>query len=709
MSSKKRKSRLRPALRKEIISYLKENSDIAFNYKQVIGFLGVKGSERRKLVNDILKELASDGILKQVERGVFIWNEKESIGSVIGTLEVTQRGAGYVIVEGLEKDIFIQKNHMARAFNGDRVSVRILKQKKNRIEGQIIDIIERNKTHFVGILEVSEKFAFVIPDDPKMDVDLFIPLEKIGKARQGYKVVAKLTDWPENSKSPFGEVTEILGKPGSNDAEMYSILAEQGISWSFPDEVIAESEQLTDVVSEEDLHERRDFRETLTFTIDPFDAKDFDDALSLQFLENGNAEVGIHIADVSHFVNPGTALDKEAKKRGNSVYLVDRVIPMLPERISNILCSLRPHEDKFTFSAIFEIDPQGKIQHEWFGKGIIHSDHRFTYEEAQELIEGADGPFKNEVLFLDKLAKKYRKQRLKNGALNITSEEVRFKLNDEGEPVEVVKKIAKDSNQLIEEFMLLANKRVAEYIGVKKKEFKIPFVYRVHDNPDMEKLATFNLFLSKFDLHANFTDAASVAKELNKLFDKTREENEFNVIQSMAIRSMAKAAYDISNIGHYGLGFSHYTHFTSPIRRYADLLVHRILMEELAHKKHKYGSDLRETCKHISRTERMAIEAERNSTKYFQVIFVRDDIGKEFDGIITGITEWGMYVEMSSNKCEGMVALKEMNGDTYVFDAETYKVKGLNYGDEYTVGDNVKVLLRKVNIKKRQIDLTLIS
>ena len=709
--NKKSKNRLKSSLRREMIQLFKNEPNEVVGYKQVSAIFNMKGQEKRKLVHDILKELSKDEILSQPERGLFAWNknQNDAKSDSEGVIEITQRGAGYVTVEGLDKDVFIAKPNTGQAFNGDQVAIKILKRKGKRVEGQVLEVISRKKTHFVGVIEKNEKFAFLVPDDPRMDVDLFIPLSKLNGAHHGYKAVVELTDWPKDSKSPFAKVTEVLGKPGSNDAEMYSILSESGIGWTFPEEVIAESNELDQTINEEEIAKRRDFRKTITFTIDPHDAKDFDDALSIEFLENGNSEIGIHIADVSHYVTKGSELDKEARKRGNSTYLVDRVIPMLPETISNVLCSLRPHEEKFCFSAVFEINPQGKIEKEWFGKGVIYSDRRFTYEEAQEIIEGKEGDFKDEILFLDKLAKKYRKKRMKSGALNIVSEEVRFRLDETGQPVEVVKKVAKDSNQLVEEFMLLANRKVAEFIGVQKKDFNIPLVYRVHDRPDMEKLATFNLFLSKFNMKGNFDNPSNVATELNNLFDQLRDENEFSVIQSMAIRSMAKAAYDTSNIGHYGLGFSHYAHFTSPIRRYADLLVHRIIFDELNQEKHKFGSDLKETCKHISKTERQSIEAERNSTKYFQAIFVRDSIGEEFEGKITGLTEWGMYVEMTENKCEGMVSLKEISGDTYVFDSEKYVVKGINYGDEYNIGDSVKVILRKVNVRKRQIDLDLVS
>ena len=710
-NNKQRGNRLKSSLRKEMIQLFRNEQKTRLGYKEVSGIFKMKGSEKRKLVHDILKELVHDGILNTPERGFYIWNgaEKGVSADLEGTIEVTQRGAGFVIVDGLDKDIYIAKPNIGQAFHGDKVGVRILKKSAKRTEGQVVKVLERKKTHFVGVIEKNEKFAFLVPDDHRMDVDLFIPLSKLNGAHHGYKAVVELTDWPADSKSPFAKVTEVLGKPGSNDAEMFSILSESGIGWTFPEEVIQESSELDQTISEDEIANRRDFRKVTTFTIDPHDAKDFDDALSIEFLENGNAEIGIHIADVGHYVTVGSELDKEARKRGNSTYLVDRVIPMLPETISNVLCSLRPHEEKYCFSAVFEINPQGKIEKEWFGKGVIYSDRRFTYEEAQEIIEGKEGDLKHEILFMDKLAKKYRSERMKSGALNIVSEEVRFKLDEQGLPIEVVKKVAKDSNQLVEEFMLLANKKVAEYIGITKKEFDIPLVYRVHDRPDMEKLATFNVFLQKFNLKGDFSNPSKVAGELNKLFDQTREENEFGMIQQMAIRSMSKAAYDISNIGHYGLGFSHYAHFTSPIRRYADLLVHRAVFDELNGVKPKHGNDLRETCKHISKTERQSIDAERNSTKYFQVIFVRDSIGEEFEGTITGLTEWGMYVEMNDNKCEGMVSLKEISGDTYVFDNEKYVVKGINYGDEYNMGDSVKVVLRKVNVRKRQIDLDLVS
>ena len=459
-----------------------------------------------------------------------------------------------------------------------------------------------------------------------------------------------------------------------------------------------------------EVAKRREFRDILTFTIDPADAKDFDDALSIQKLENGHLEVGVHIADVSQYVKPGSAMDNEAYRRGNSVYLVDRVIPMLPEQLSNMVCSLRPKEDKFTFSAVFELDENGKIYKEWFGKTVIHSDHRFAYEDAQEILEGAEGPYKEELHILDKIAKIYRKERFKQGALMINSEEIRFKLDENKEPVDVVVKVSKDAHQLIEEFMLLANKRVAMFVGMPQKgKDPVPFVYRIHDKPDPEKIALFSLFLDKFGHSLEFTSPEKAAQSINKLLSDIHLKNEFSIIQQMAIRSMAKATYDTDNIGHYGLAFQYYTHFTSPIRRYADLMVHRILLECLENRPHKYNSALEDICKRISRTERKATEAERESNKYFQVVFVHDKIGEEFDGIVSGLAEFGLFVRMTENACEGMVALQELPGDRYTFDEKTMTIVGQKTGRTFHFGDNVRVKISEVHPKKRQIDLELVS
>ncbi len=489
---------------------------------------------------------------------------------------------------------------------------------------------------------------------------------------------------------------------------MKSILAAYNIAISFPPEVEEEANSIPVELDKKEMQTRRDFREILTFTIDPVDAKDFDDAISVEELDNGNISVGVHIADVAHYVQPGSELDKEAMERGNSVYLVDRVIPMLPEHLSNGVCSLRPNEEKFTFSAVFELTPAGEKVNEWFGKTVICSHRRFTYEEAQTVIETGKGDHAKEILMVDKIAKQLRKDRLEQGGLEIMSSEVGFELDDDGKPIAVYKKIAKDSNKLVEEFMLLANRSVGRFVGDTKRKTHIPLIYRIHDKPDLEKVEQFRIFVSKFGKKFTFKNDQEIAKKMNKLFAEMKDDGNFNMIQQMAIKSMSKAVYDTENIGHYGLGFTYYAHFTSPIRRYADLMVHRILFETLSNKQKKH-SKLNEIAEHISVTERRATEAERASKKFFQAQYLEDKIGEKYKGFVTGITDWGIYVEMYENFCEGMVSLKSIEGDRFYFDEDKYAIVGQKTGESYTVGDNVEVILTRVSLVKKQIDLELVN
>jgi ribonuclease R len=549
----------------------------------------------------------------------------------------------------------------------------------------------------------------LIPDNNRVSTEIQITKENLYGARDGEKVLVKIIAWPKSAGIPYGEVSSVIGIPGTNDTEMLSILYNQGIDPIFPQAVINEAEFVPIILDPKEIESRRDFRAISTFTIDPLDARDFDDAISFRKLDNGHFEIGVHIADVSHYVRPGSAMDTEALRRSNSVYLVDRVVPMLPEQLSNIACSLRPNEDKYSFSAVFEIDTSGKVFTEWFGKTAIHSDRRFTYEEAQEIIEGKEGDFKEEILIIDKIAKILRKARLKQGALSIESEEMRFKLDEKGNPKEVLIKTSKDAHKLVEEFMLLANRHVATYLSKPKKGKDLfPMIYRVHDVPDPAKIQLFAVFIEKFGYKLDLQNPAKIAQNLNALFEDVRFKNEYSLIQTMAIRSMAKAAYDTVNIGHYGLAFQYYSHFTSPIRRYADLVVHRILQEELTNQKHRYGNDLSEICKKISKNERKASEAERESTKYFQTLFVLDHIGEVFSGTISGIAEHGMFVRMDENHCEGMVAMLDIPGDRFYFDMEKFRIVGAKTKKEYNFGDKVHVLVQQVNPRKRQIDLELV-
>ncbi len=701
--SKKLKSSLYHIIRKLFQSH----PDAVLNYKQVCELLHIKDSESRKLVVTILNELHEENALRQSGHASYQWCFTDNL--IEGELELTQRGAGFVMVDRKSKDIYIPPHFVGQAIHGDRVKVSITKKGATRDEGKIVEIVSRERTQFVGVIQINQQNAFLLPDYDKNGMKIYIPKEKLNGAKQGEKALVKITVWPKSAEFPFGEVVQSLGGNTLHDTEMISILVNHGLPIAFEEKVMLEAEQIPFELDQDEIAKRRDFRDTLTFTIDPIDAKDFDDALSIKQLDKGRIEVGVHIADVSHYVRPGSAMDEEARKRGNSIYLVDRVIPMLPEQLSNLVCSLRPHEDKFTFSAVFEIDEQGTIYNQWFGKTVIHSDHRFTYEEAQEILEGADGPYQNEVRLLDKIAKIYRKERIKGGALLINSEEVRFKLDEKGDPVDVMVKVSKDAHQLIEEFMLLANKKVAQYVGdVKKDQPVVPFVYRIHDQPDPEKIALFNLFLEKFGLKLEFDHPDQIAKSINTLLMDTTSRNEHSIIQQMAIRSMAKAVYDTENIGHYGLGFRYYTHFTSPIRRYADLMVHRILLECLDKQPHRYSNELDEICKKISRMERKAVEAERESNKYFQVVYLHDKVGETFEGIVSGVADFGLFVKMTENACEGMVPMQDIPGDSFSFDGNKMVIVGQKTGKEYRFGDPVKVKVEELNPRKRQIELSIV-
>lgn len=706
---KKPKKKLKQSLSHIVRKVFSENPESTLNHKQVCALIDARESAIRKLVFNVLEELTKEGYLKKNGHSIYQLNQSGNFFE--GILQVTQRGAGFVVLDDEEmSDVYIDPKNMQQGLGGDRVKIQIIKKGRSRNEGVILNVIERERTQFVGTIQMHDKFAFLVPDNSRVGTDIYIRKEKLKGAKNGDKALAKITVWPKSQDNPYGEIIEVLGNTGGNDVEMISILVNQGLDYQFNEDVLSESETLTLELDKREIARRRDFRDVLTFTIDPHDAKDFDDALSFKKLENGHVEVGVHIADVSHYVRPGMAMDKEALKRSNSVYLVDRVIPMLPEQLSNMVCSLRPNEEKFTFSAVFEIDEKGKVYNEWFGKTVIYSDKRYAYEDAQEIIEGADGENKEEILFLDKVAKILRKKRLGSGAMNIESKEMRFQLDDEGHPIKVNIKTSKDANKLIEEFMLLANRSVAAFISKKKKgQEKIPFIYRCHDKPDTAKVELFNLFVKKFGYDVDTNNPDKISTNINALLEDIRYKNEFDLIQTMAIRSMSKATYETDNIGHYGLAFDNYTHFTSPIRRYADLMVHRILHEELLEKKHKYNNELDDICKRISRMERKAVEAERESTKYFQTLFVVDQIGEEFEGTVSGIADFGLFVRMDDNMCEGMVPMTEIPGDRYNFDQEKYAIIGAKTGKEYNFGDRVKVRIYEVSTRKRQIDLELVE
>lgn len=704
----KQGKKLKESLSHVIRKMFSGNPGSVLTHKQVCAGLDIRENSLRRLAFTVLEELVREQYLRHAAYGQYQLNESGNF--VDGYLQMTARGSGFVIPDDDQlADVFIPPHSIAQSLDGDRVRVQLTKKGKNRNEGRIVEVTERERTQFVGTIELHEKFAFLVPDNAKVGTDIFIPLEKLKGARHKDKALVRITAWPKSAENPYGEVVEVLGSSNTNDIEMLGILVNQGIDYAFPDEVLTQAEAISMDLEADEVKRRRDFRDLITFTIDPDDAKDFDDALSIRRLKEGIWEIGVHIADVSHYVPLNSPMDQEAYKRSNSVYLADRVIPMLPEQLSNLACSLRPNEDKFTFSALFEMDEKGRVSSEWFGKGVIHSKRRFAYEEAQVILEGTDGDYADELRTLDKIAKTLRKDRLKKGAMNIESEEVRFRFDADGHPSELLIKRSKDANKLIEEFMLLANRRVASFVSQKKQnDNRVPFVYRCHDKPDPDRIGLFSLFVAKFGYDVDLSDERNIAQGINSLLADIRYKNEYSIIQNMAIRSMAKASYEAVNIGHFGLAFEQYTHFTSPIRRYADLVVHRILQEVLSAGKLTYGANLSDICKRISRMERKAIEAERESTKYFQALFVVDQIGQEFDGAISGIAEFGVFVRMHENQCEGLVPMSGIPGDRFYFDQERFVVVGSKTKKEYNIGDEVRVRIYEVSTRKRQIDLELI-
>ncbi len=697
------------------------------NFKQVSSQLFINDKFGRSVISKTLDELVQSKQLEQVATGRYRLLSRA--GYRTGTLDMTQHGYAFLISEDESDDVFIARNNLKTALDRDLVKVIVYPKKKQstRIEGEVIEILERSRDTFVGTVEISRDYAFLLPDSRKMPFDIFIPKGKLGGAEHGQKAIAKIIDWPEKVKNPFGEIVDILGYPGENDTEMHSILAEFELPIRFPVEVEEFAEKIPDNISAEEIKKRRDFRKTPTFTIDPADAKDFDDALSLRPLDGGLWEVGIHIADVSHYVQTKTILEHEAYDRATSVYLVDRVVPMLPEKLSNGVCSLRPNEDKLTFSAVFTMNNQGDVLDEWFGRTVIHSNRRFDYAEAQQVIETGEGDMKEEILTLYGISKILKKKRFENGSINFEREEVKFHLAEDGTPTGVYFKVQKEANWLIEEFMLLANKHVAAYASrggkyakevnagpakgaAGKKLVGKTFVYRIHDRPDPEKLESFTRFITKFGHTLNPQQSTRrLSTSLNSLLDSVQGTKEQNVVEMMALRSMAKARYSTNNIGHYGLAFKDYAHFTSPIRRYPDLMVHRLLAHYLEQGESKNADKYEERCVHASEMERRAVEAERASIKYKQVEFMQDKVGKEFDGVVSGLTDWGIYVEIVENKCEGMVSIKGIGDDYYEFNEEEYKIVGKHSGREFEIGDPIRIEVLNANLSRRQLDYKLVD
>ncbi|PCH98758.1 MAG: ribonuclease R [Bacteroidetes bacterium] len=686
----------------------------SFNYKQLAKQLGVSNLGQRSGLESVLNQMVNKKLLIKPKPGKFqIANPKKSSfteSSSIGVIDMIASGAGYVKFENSDTDVYVPKDKTFHALHGDTVAIHLTHSGNRKPEGRVIKIIKRGNTRYTGILSVSKDFAFLATDSPRMTTDIFIPLNKLNGAKSGHKALVNIETWPEDAKNPTGKVVEIFGMAGDNDAEINAILHGHELPSSFPKNVEAVAAEIDTSIKESEIAKRRDFRKIITFTIDPDDAKDFDDALSIRKIQNGLFEIGVHIADVSHYVVPGSKIDEEAYSRATSIYLVDRVIPMLPEVLSNQVCSLRPNEEKLCFAAVFEMNENAEIKSEWFGKTIISSDRRFTYDEAQERIDNGTGEFNEEVKTLNRLAVKLRKRRFESGSIEFDKVEVKFQLDEAGNPISVIPKVQKASNKLIEEFMLLANKRVAELIGKPANQKKIrPFVYRVHDSPDIDKLKAFQAFIKQFGYEMKLGSREMITASLNAVLKAVKGKPEANLIETLAIRTMAKAVYTTKNIGHYGLSFGHYSHFTSPIRRYPDLIVHRLLEVYLANNSPDNSMilGLEDDCKHCSEQERKAEAAERDSIKYKQVQYLQDRVGHEFTGVISGVTTFGFFVELIENKCEGLVRISSLDDDHYTFDKDNFCLRGRRYKDSYNLGDRVNVIIKSADVIKKQLDFVI--
>ncbi len=718
----KSKKQSKRYLFEEVLAFLQHNSDKAFNYKQLGSAMEIDNEGDRFALLETLEELKKQGFVLEKEIGKYQCKETKSYLS--GTIDFTSQGSAYVVISADEPDVFIHAKHTKDALHGDLVKINLFSRKGRSPEGEVIEVIKRAKTKFVGTIQLTPKFAFVIPDYTKLHVDFFVRLENTMGATNHQKVLIEFEKWEKGSGSPNAKVIEVLGNAGEHETEINAIMAQFGLPMTFAPEVEAEAKKLATEITPEEIAKRRDFRNITTFTIDPLDAKDFDDALSIQKLENGNWEIGVHIADVTHYLKPNTILDNEAVSRATSVYLVDRCVPMLPEVLSNFACSLRPHEEKYCYSAVFEIDDDAQVLNQWFGKTVINSDRRFTYEEAQLVIETEEGDYVNEILTLDRLAKKLRAERNAKGSIFFDKAEVKFTLDDAGAPTGVYFKTQKDAHKLIEDFMLLANKKVAEFLGKpnngtsgasrnsatdKNKQQGNAVVYRIHDVPKDDKMMELNNFVARFGYSVAIGSRQKTAQSINKLLVDVKNKKEQSMIELLAVRSMPKAVYTTKNTGHYGLGFDYYTHFTSPIRRYPDVMVHRLLDAKLSNTTYLKTDELEQLCKHSSEMEKLAAEAERASVKYKQVEFLSDKIGQEFKATISGVTEYGLFAEIVENKCEGMIRVRDMKDDQYTFDADNYRMVGRRTGRIYNLGDTVSIIVRRADLVKKQLDFEIVT
>lgn len=697
-------------LRKKVEDFIWKQDKNTFNYKIVSAAVGAKTPAAQRSVALLLAELAFDGDILEVETGKYKAPERTAIAT--GTFVRRSNGKNSVITDEDSEAIFVAERNSLHALNGDRVKVHVAARRRGQEpEAEVIEIIEKKEQTFIGVLEVERNVAFLKTDSKFLACDIFIPRSKLKGGKTGDKAIVKITEWPEDSKNPRGEVIDILGKNGDNTTEMHAILAEFGLPYKYPKNVEDAADKIGAGITPEEIGRREDFRGVTTFTIDPKDAKDFDDALSIRRLPNGNTEVGVHIADVTHYVTPNSIIDREAKQRATSVYLVDRTIPMLPEHLCNGICSLRPNEEKLAFSCIFELDDEAEIKAARIARTVIESDRRFTYEEAQERIETGEGDLQKEINALDKLAKKLRARRFENGSVDFDREEVKFDIDEEGHPTGVYFKVSKDANKLVEEFMLLANRTVAATIGRPAGRRKAkPFVYRIHDVPDETRLHDLALVAATFGYKIKTSgSSAEINRSLNKMLADVKGKGEENFLSVLAIRTMAKAVYSTENVGHYGLGFEYYTHFTSPIRRYPDMMVHRLLERYLHGGRSVDAVKLEDECKHSSDMEQLAVNAERASIKYKQVEYMMDHIGEEFDGMISGVTEWGIYVELEENHCEGLVPMRDLADDYYDYDEKNYCIRGRRRGTVYRLGDQVRVRVANANLEKKQLDFLLVD